>query len=206
MELPFNTTISRDMLKGTRPVRRRRSPSWATKRRWVRRGVRRARARRLSRRQRLHRGEGSGARPRSSIAIASGRAPTWSASASRRSATSTASTCRTSTRGRPTPPASRRGELPLARAYRPTADERLIRELVLQLKRGRVAPAYFARQVRRRRPRSLRARRSRRCSARATWPTLGAGSHRADARRRCCASTSLLPRFFLPQHTGIRYT
>src|SRR3954463_11777772 len=37
-----------------------------------------------------------------------------------------------------------RGELPLARAYRPTADERMRRELVLQLKLGRLSPAYFA--------------------------------------------------------------
>ncbi len=36
-----------------------------------------------------------------------------------------------------------RGELPLARAYRPTAEERMIRELVLQLKLGSVRPAYF---------------------------------------------------------------
>src|SRR5688572_2958986 len=37
-----------------------------------------------------------------------------------------------------------RGELPLARAYRPTDDERLRRELVLQMKLGRLRPAYFA--------------------------------------------------------------
>ena len=36
-----------------------------------------------------------------------------------------------------------RGELPLARAYRPTAEERMIRELVLQLKLGSVRPTYF---------------------------------------------------------------
>ena len=37
-----------------------------------------------------------------------------------------------------------RGELPLARAYRPTDDERMRRELVLQMKLGRLRPAYFA--------------------------------------------------------------
>ena len=36
------------------------------------------------------------------------------------------------------------GAPPLARAYRPSADERLIREFVLQLKKGAVAPSYFA--------------------------------------------------------------
>ena len=36
-----------------------------------------------------------------------------------------------------------RGELPLGRAYRPSTDERLIREFILQMKRGAVRPAYF---------------------------------------------------------------
>ena len=40
-----------------------------------------------------------------------------------------------------------RGELPLGRAYRPTDEERMRRELVLQLKLGRLDPAYFAAQV-----------------------------------------------------------
>src|SRR3989442_14913921 len=35
------------------------------------------------------------------------------------------------------------GEIPLSRAYRPTGDERMIRELVLQLKLGSVRPEYF---------------------------------------------------------------
>lgn len=37
----------------------------------------------------------------------------------------------------------RRGDIPLARAYRPTEEERLIRELVLQLKLGSIRPSYF---------------------------------------------------------------
>src|SRR5258708_16071408 len=36
-----------------------------------------------------------------------------------------------------------RGELPLARAYRPTDDERMRRELVLQLQLRRGSPPYF---------------------------------------------------------------
>ena len=38
----------------------------------------------------------------------------------------------------------RRGKLPLSRAYRPDAEERLIRELVLQFKLGKVHPSYFS--------------------------------------------------------------
>src|SRR5262249_29961425 len=36
-----------------------------------------------------------------------------------------------------------RGELPLGRAYQPTTEERMIREVVLQLKRGSIQPVYF---------------------------------------------------------------
>src|SRR5258706_9005912 len=39
-----------------------------------------------------------------------------------------------------------RGELPLARAYRPTDDERMRRELVLQLKKRGLEPAHFSRK------------------------------------------------------------
>ena len=39
--------------------------------------------------------------------------------------------------------AIRRDELPLSRAYRPTHEERLIREFILQLKLGSIQPAYF---------------------------------------------------------------
>ena len=164
--------------------------SWATKRRWVAGGVRSARARRLPRRQRLHRGEGSVANASSSTATACGRAPTWSGSASRRSATSTASTCRTSTRGRPTARRSMRGELPLGRAYRPTPEERM-HPRVRAAAQARTRPSRvlratstastscerFARQFA-----SLRERRL--PGARPATQRV-----RADAGRRCCAST-----------------
>src|SRR4029453_10426958 len=39
--------------------------------------------------------------------------------------------------------AVKKGEIPWNRAYRPTHEERMIRELVLQLKRGSSRPAYF---------------------------------------------------------------
>ena len=50
-----------------------------------------------------------------------------------------------------------RGEIPLGRAYRPTSEERMIREFVLQLKRGSVRPAYFRGKYRRQRPRIVSA-------------------------------------------------
>ena len=80
------------------------------------------------------------------------------------------------------------------------------RELVLQMKLGRLRPAYFAREVRRRHPRS---------TSRAQFASLRA---RRLPRRRPTADgvaltregllrvDSLLPRFFLPEHTNIRYT
>ena len=60
MELPFNTTISKNLLKKTdqftEPI-----ANWATKRRWVGEAFDSARAGRLSPAQRLHGREGSGA-------------------------------------------------------------------------------------------------------------------------------------------------
>ena len=35
------------------------------------------------------------------------------------------------------------GSIPLSRAYRPSGEERMIREFILQLKRGSLKPAYF---------------------------------------------------------------
>jgi len=98
----------------------------------------------------------------------------------------------------------RRGELPLGRAYRPTAEERLIRELVLQLKRGSIRPAYFAEKY----GVDVLAR------FRDQWASLLAEGYltRADAnvvtlsRGGLMRVDALLSRFFLPQHTSVRYT
>ena len=132
--------------QGHRPVRGA-GRDWPTKRRWVREAFEALEAAGYTSaartpRSRIRRGPGS------STPIGSGRAPTWSASAWRRSGTSTASTCRTSIPGRPTPPPSAAATIPLSRAYRPTDEERLIREFVLQLKRGSIAPAYFREKYR----------------------------------------------------------
>jgi oxygen-independent coproporphyrinogen-3 oxidase len=97
-----------------------------------------------------------------------------------------------------------RDELPLNRAYRPTADERLIRELILQLKRGWVRPSYFEEKY----GTDVLAR---------FRPQLGSLSaegylERADADRVSLTRSgllrvdSLLRRFFLPQHAQVRYT
>ena len=97
-----------------------------------------------------------------------------------------------------------RGEIPLGRAYRPTPEERMIREFVLQLKRGSNRPSYFARKygvdVLRR--------------FRDALDSLEVDGYLAEASADRIALTReglmrvdvLLPRFFLPEHAGIRYT
>jgi oxygen-independent coproporphyrinogen-3 oxidase len=96
------------------------------------------------------------------------------------------------------------GQLPLSRAYRPDADERLIREFILQLKRGAVRPGYFAEKygvdplVR---------------FASELESLAGEGflaQHEPDrvalTRAGLMRVDSLLHRFFRPEHRGIRYT
>ena len=48
-----------------------------------------------------------------------------------------------------------RGELPLSRGMRPTPHQLLVREMILQLKTGRLDAGYFRRQIRRRNSRRL---------------------------------------------------
>jgi oxygen-independent coproporphyrinogen-3 oxidase len=96
------------------------------------------------------------------------------------------------------------GDVPLGRAYRPTDEERLIREFVLQLKRGSVRPAYFAGKY------------GVDVLTRFAGPlsSLRDDGYLADANAERIALTReglmrvdvLLPRFFLPEHSGIRYT
>ena len=97
-----------------------------------------------------------------------------------------------------------RGEIPLSRAYRPTADERLIRELVLQLKLGSIRPAYFAAKY----GADILQR------FQAEFASLKDEGYLAEASDRIVSLTregllrvdTLLPRFFKPEHVGIRYT
>jgi oxygen-independent coproporphyrinogen-3 oxidase len=202
MELPFNTTISANLLKGGTQFAEPVAP-WATKRRWVQEAfealeragyhigsaytaVKDPAVTRFVYRDRLWQGADLAGLGVASFGHINGvhmqNLDTWE-SYSR---------------------AITRDELPLGRAYRPTAEERMIREFVLQLKRGSVQPAYFADKYgvavleRFRQP----------------LASLKAAGYLASADQQRIALTRdgllrvdlLLRRFFLPQHSGIRYT
>jgi oxygen-independent coproporphyrinogen-3 oxidase len=202
MELPFNTTISRDLLKsGGRfedPV-----ANWPTKRRWVQEAFEAfegagytigsaytavkdpARSRFLYR-DRLWQGADMAGLGVASFGTVNGvhmqNLDTWDAYAA----------------------AISRGVLPLSRAYRPTAEERMIRELVLQLKLGKVQPSYFARKY--------GVNLLERFKDQLTQLTADGFVASADedaitlTRPGLLRVDTLLPRFFLPEHAGIRYT
>ena len=100
--------------------------------------------------------------------------------------------------------AIQRGEIPLSRAFRPTDEERLIRELVLQLKLGSVRPTYFGDKysvdVLDRFSGAL-------TSLRDDGYLMTADPDQiALTREGLLRVDSLLPRFFLPEHTNLRYT
>jgi oxygen-independent coproporphyrinogen-3 oxidase len=202
MELPYNTTISKDLLKHggqfEEPV-----AQWSVKRRWVAEAFEAleragysigsaytavkdpAKARFLYR-DRLWQGADMVGLGVASFGHINGvhlqNVDTWEAYSA----------------------AINRGEIPLGRAYRPTAEERMIREFVLQLKRGSVRPAYFKSKYR---VNVLERFRD-------PLASLQAAGFLASANEDVIAITrdallrvdTLLPRFFLPQHTGIRYT
>jgi oxygen-independent coproporphyrinogen-3 oxidase len=202
MELPFNTTISRDLLKGTgqfhAPVAR-----WPTKRRWVREAFEKLEAAgyhvgsaytavkdpvrtRFVYRDRLWQGADMVGLGVASFGHVNGvhiqNLDTWDTYAA----------------------AVRSDDIPLSRAYRPTAEERMIRELVLQLKLGSIAPAYFREKYRvnvlerfREPLESLSAEGCLRTATEERVELTRDGLLRVD---------SLLERFFLPEHAGIRYT
>ena len=95
-------------------------------------------------------------------------------------------------------------DLPLGRAYRPTTEERFIREFVLQIKRGALAPAYFVDKYG---VDPIERFRTELTSLRAEGFVGELSSDRiALAPAGLLRVDSLLQRFFLPQHTGIRYT
>lgn len=202
MELPYNTTISSDLLKGTGQFTES-VANWSTKRRWVREAfdaleaagytvssaytaVKNPETTRFVYRDQLWQGADLVPLGVSSFGHVNGvhmqNQDSWG----------------------PYAAAVRRGELPLSRAFRPTDEERLIRELVLQLKRGSVRPGYFSDKY-------------------GVDPLdrfgPALGSLRADGylmasdadqialtRDGLLRVDSLLPRFFLPEHTNLRYT
>jgi oxygen-independent coproporphyrinogen-3 oxidase len=202
MELPFNTTISGDLLKGGGQFNQQ-VADWSTKRRWVREAfealeragyhigsaytaVRNPATTKFVYRDRLWEGADLLGLGVASFGHINGvhvqNLDTWPKYQT----------------------AIEHGEIPLGRAYRPSPEERLIREFVLQLKRGSNRPAYFAQKygvdVLKRFGDGLD-------SLRDEGYLAEAGAERiALTREGLMRVDVLLPRFFLPQHAGIRYT
>jgi oxygen-independent coproporphyrinogen-3 oxidase len=95
------------------------------------------------------------------------------------------------------------GTIPLARALRPTAEERMIREFVLQLKLGSIRPSYFAEKY----GADVVARYRDQLAELAAEGFVTTGDDRvALTREGLLRVDSLLPRFFKPEHTAVRYT
>ena len=202
MELPFNTTISGDLLKGAGRFNGMLSP-WATRRRWVQEAFEALEAAgyhigsaytavkdpsriRFVYRDRLWQGADLAGLGVASFGHINGvhmqnldQWETYSA-------------------------VVRQGKLPLSRAYRPSSEERMIRELVLQLKTGSIRPEYFRAKY----EVNVLDR------FREQWASLAAEGYlkKSDADRVALSRPgllrvdSLLRRFFLPHHTSIRYT
>lgn len=202
MELPYNTTISANLLKGTAQFSDTVAP-WSTKRRWVseafealeRAGyhigsaytaVKDPARTRFVYRDYLWEGADLIGLGVASFGHVNGvhlqNLDTWEAYSEKIA----------------------RGELPLGRGYRPSPEERMIREFVLQLKRGWVRPAHFREKygvdVLHRFAPAL-------ASLDADgWLALMTPERIALTRDGLLRVDVLLPRFFLPEHTGIRYT
>ena len=202
MELPYNTTISGDLLKGAGQFSET-VANWATKRRWVE--------------------EAFGALERAGYHIGSAytavkdpakttfvyRDRLWEgADLLGLGVASFGHINGVHVQNLDTWPkyqeAIERGEIPLGRAYRPTGEERMIREFVLQLKRGSNRPAYFAQKygvdVLTRFHDALASLRRDGYLVEATRDRI------ALTREGLMRVDVLLPRFFLPEHAGIRYT
>ncbi len=95
------------------------------------------------------------------------------------------------------------GRLPIGRALETTADERLIRELILQLKLGRVSPPYFVEKfgvniVERFDAQLSELRRRGLLTDDGAWLVLN--------REALLKIDVILHAFFLPQHQNARYT
>jgi len=202
MELPFNTTISKDLLKGTKlfaePV-----VNWSTKRRWVQEAfealeragyyvgsaytaVKDPSRTRFIYRDRLWQGADMVGLGVASFGHLNGvhmqNLDTWETYSE----------------------ATAAGRVPLRRAYRPTAEERMIRELVLQLKLGRIRPAYFSSKY----GVDILDRYRDQLASLAAEGYLESATHEEVSLTRdgLLRVDVLLPRFFLPEHAGIRYT
>jgi oxygen-independent coproporphyrinogen-3 oxidase len=201
MELPFNTTISGDILNKTgqfsEPV-----ADWATKRRWV--------------------GEAFDALEEAGYHVASAYTAVrdrskrfvyteqlWEgadmmglgvASFGHINGVHVQNLDRWETYER----AVREGRIPLSRAYKPTPEERMIREFVLQLKRGSLDPSGF----RTRYGVDVLGRFGPQLDSLAEegWLTEASPGAITLSRDGLLRVDSLLRRFFLPEHNQIRYT
>ena len=202
MELPYNTTISGDLLKGTGQFSDT-VANWATKRRWVQEAFS------ALERAGYHIGSAYTAVKNPSKTKFVYRDRLWEgADLLGLGVASFGHINGVHVQNLDTWPkyqeAIERGEIPLGRAYRPTNEERMIREFVLQLKRGSNRPSYFAEKY----GVDVLGR------FRDALASLKADGYLAEASRDRIALTRdallrvdvLLPRFFLPEHAGIRYT
>jgi len=202
MELPFNTTISANLLKGTgrfaQPV-----ADWPTKRRWVREAFEALEAAgyhvasaysvvkdpsrtRFIYTDRLWQGADMVGLGVASFGHINGvhvqNLDTWESYEA----------------------AVTRNEIPLQRAYRPSPDERLIRECILQLKRGWISPEYFQDKYQ---VDVLHRFREALDSLAAEGYLAAHGRDRVALTREGLLRVDvLIRRFFLPEHAGIRYT
>jgi len=201
MELPYNTTISSDLLKGTGRFAEH-VASWDTRRRWVdgafsrfeRAGYTinsaytavREPSTEFVYRDRLWQGADLAALGVASFGHVSGvhlqNVDTWDAYRA----------------------AIERKELPLGRSYRPSADERLVREVILQLKKGTIRPRYYEAKF----GVDIRERFA------DVWDSIRRDGYLAAFGTDAISLTRpgrlrvdmLLHRFFLPEHQGLRYT
>jgi oxygen-independent coproporphyrinogen-3 oxidase len=199
MELPFNTVYSRDILGGEieTPV-----ANWETKREWVSYAfdelakagysvssaytmVKDSSRVNFSYRDNLWRGSDLLATGIASFGHVSGvhyqNAPEWGEYCGRLEA----------------------GELPLSRGLQPTDHQRLVREMILQLKRGYLDADYFRQKFD--------------IEILDEWRDAWAEHERDDlltidgdcielTRAGLLRADSLLPAFFEPEHQGVRYT
>jgi oxygen-independent coproporphyrinogen-3 oxidase len=202
MELPYNTTITADILKGSGQFDEQVAP-WDTRRRWVREAfetleragytigsaytaVKDPARTKFIYRDRLWQGADLAALGVASFGHVNGvhlqNLDTWERYGHE----------------------IENGQLPLGRAYRPTADERLIRETILQLKRGSIRPDNFAAKF----GVDVAARFA------DAWSSLENDGYMAENtvdrialnREGLLRVDMLLQRFFLEEHRGVRYT
>jgi len=201
MELPYNTTISRDLIAGAGQFAG--VADWATKRRWVRDAFAALEA------AGYHVGSAYTAVKDTSRTSFVYRDRLWQGADLVGLGVASFGHVngvhmQNHDQWEPYRAAVRGGEIPLGRAYAPTHEERMIRELILQLKRGSIRPAYFDEKyavdvLARFRPQIA--------GLKAEGYLAEAGPERLTlSREGLLRADLLLRRFFLPQHSGIRYT